>query len=159
MDVTFHCPHCKQELAVEASAAGSAIICPSCNTEITVPEPDLTNVHPLNPIATSAAAKIERHFSVPVHDKPAEILLKKDTRAVEAEAAGGTAEKKIRIKIFRHTDCIEVGHDRYEEIVSNFLNRVGESNIISINSLSYTHIDIGSQKILTDYAIQIIYRG
>jgi hypothetical protein len=39
------------------------------------------------------------------------------------------------------------------------LNKVGESNIVSINALNYTHVDIGSQKILTDYAIQIIYRA
>ena len=73
---------------------------------------------------------------------------------VEADAA-----KKIRVKIFRHTDCVEVGHDRYEEVVGAFLNKVGEADTISINALTYTHVDIGSQKILTDYAIQIIYRG
>jgi DNA-directed RNA polymerase subunit RPC12/RpoP len=159
MDISFHCPHCKQELAVEATAAGSAIVCPTCNTEITVPEVDVSNVHPVNPMASSAAAKIERHFSVPVHDAPAEILIKKDPRAAETEGLVPGREKRVRIKIFRHTDCIEVGHDRYEEIVGNFLNKVGEANIISINTLGYTHIDIGSQKILTDYAIQIIYRG
>lgn len=74
MDLTFHCPHCKQELAVDASATGQTIQCPTCNAEITVPQADITNIH-VNPIASSAAAKIERHFSVPVRDAPAEILI------------------------------------------------------------------------------------
>jgi DNA-directed RNA polymerase subunit RPC12/RpoP len=157
MDLTFHCPNCRQELAVDASAAGSAIECPTCGTQIAVPSPDLTNVHPLNPIAASAAARIERHFSVPVHDAPAEILVKKAAVRVEEPLPDGG--KKLKIKIFRHSDCIEVGHDRYEEIVSDFLNKIGEVNIVSINALGYTHVDIGSQKILTDYAVQIIYRA
>ena len=157
MDLTFHCTHCKQPLAVDASAAGSVIQCPTCSAEVTVPEADITTIHTVNPMATSAAAKIERHFSVPVHDEPAEILIHKPTVAVEEVQEGST--KKIRVKIFRHTDCVEVGHDRYEEIVGAFLNKVGEADTISINALTYTHVDIGSQKILTDYAIQIIYRG
>jgi hypothetical protein len=84
------------------------------------------------------------------------VLIKKRAKSDE-ETADGT--KKIKIKIIRHTDCIEVGHDRYEEMVAAFLNRVGEENIISITPLSYTHIDIATRQILTDYAIQTIYRG
>jgi len=158
MDITFHCTHCKQELAVDASAAGSDIECPTCHTQINVPAPDSTTVHTGNPMAASAAAKIERHFSVPVHDTPAEVLITAKVTDTEAEE-NADGPKKIKVRIFRHTDCVEVGRDRYEEIVGNFLNRVGESNIINISPLTYTHVDIGSQKILTDYAIQILYRG
>jgi DNA-directed RNA polymerase subunit RPC12/RpoP len=157
MDVTFRCPHCQQELAVDASAAGQTIQCPTCNAGIAVPQPDVTSVHGLNPIAASAAAKVERHFTVPVHDAPAEILIATAKKPDETEAIAGP--KKMKIRIIRHTDCIEVGHDRYEEIVGGFLNKVGEENIISITPLSYTHIDIATQKILTDYAVQVIYRG
>jgi ribosomal protein S27E len=156
MDLTFHCPHCKQELAVDASAAGQTIQCPTCNTEIAVPQADVTNIH-VNPISSSAASKIERHFSVPVHDAPAEILISKPVVTQEAVVAEGP--KKLKIRVIRHMDCIEVGHDRYEEMVGTFLNKVGEENIISITPVNYTHIDIATQKVLTDYAIQIIYRG
>lgn len=156
MDLTFHCPHCKQELAVDASATGQTIQCPTCNAEITVPQADITNIH-VNPIASSAAAKIERHFSVPVRDAPAEILIAKTKEAEEPVAADGP--KKMKLRVIRHTDCIELGRDRYEEMVGNFLNRVGEENIISITPVNYTHIDIATQKILTDYAVQVIYRG
>lgn len=156
MDITFHCPHCQQELMVDAGAAGQTIQCPTCNAEITVPAVDVTNIHPHNPIHDSAAAKVEHHFVVPVHEGPAEVLIIKPKTNEDIEAAG---PKKIKVRIFRHTDCVEVGHDRYEEFVAAFLNKVGEDNIINLTPLTYTHIDIATQKILTDYAIQIIYRG
>jgi hypothetical protein len=44
-------------------------------------------------------------------------------------------------------------------MVGAFLNKIGESNIISLTPLGYTHIDLATRHILTDYAIQIIYRG
>ena len=158
MDVTFHCPHCQQELMVDAGAAGQAIQCPTCNTEITVPQVDITNIHPHNPIHGSAAAQVEHHFVVPVHEGPAEVLIVKHKKE-EDELSEEETKKKIRIRIFRHTDCVEVGHDRYEEFVAAFLNKVGWNNVLSTTPLTYTHIDIATQKILTDYAIQIIYRG
>jgi uncharacterized protein YbaR (Trm112 family) len=156
MEVTFHCPHCKQQLAADASAAGQTIHCPTCNGAITIPAPDATNIHVVNPIATSAAAKVEHHFAVPLRDGPPEVLIQKAKPKDEDEPVEGP--KKLRMRVIRHTDCIEVGHDRYEETVSNFLNKVGEENIVSISPLTYTHIDIGTQKILTDFAVQIIYR-
>jgi hypothetical protein len=73
--------------------------------------------------------------------------------------AAKETDKKMRVKTIRHTDCIEVGHDKFDEVVTNFLQKVGEANVISINSLTYTHIDIGSQKLLTDYAVLVVYRG
>lgn len=156
MEITFHCPNCKQQLAADAQAAGQTIQCPTCNEDISIPEPDATNIHLTNPIATSAAAKIERHFAVPVHDGPAELLITKAKAKDEDEPVEGP--KKMRMKVIRHTDCVEVGHDRYEETVAAFLNKVGEENIVNIAPLTYTHIDIGTQKILTDFAVQIIYR-
>jgi hypothetical protein len=52
-----------------------------------------------------------------------------------------------------------VGHDKFDEVVTNFLVRIGETNIISINTLNYTTLDIGSQKIMTDFGVMIVYRG
>jgi hypothetical protein len=43
--------------------------------------------------------------------------------------------------------------------VTQFLDRVGQDNVVSVNTVSYTHIDIGSQKLLTDFGIMILYRG
>lgn len=169
MDVIFNCPKCEQELAVDSSGAGSQIDCPSCGEPIVIPsgEPMLRRggnndagprheANPVNPIASSAAAKIEMHLKVPVHKTPAESLIAKPLVPLEAAK---DADKKIRIKTIKHTDCIEVGHDRFDEVVSNYLVKVGEANIISISTITYTNLDIGTQKIMTEFGVMIVYRG
>lgn len=157
MDLVFHCSHCKQELAVDASGAGSNIECPACGAAITIPEADASNIRTLNPIATSAAAKVERHFSVPQHEGHSEILVQKTVPSAEPIIREG--KRRIRIKCYKRSECVDVGHDRFDDTVTEFLQKVGEDNIISINTLNYTHIDIGSQKLLTDYGIMVVYRG
>jgi DNA-directed RNA polymerase subunit RPC12/RpoP len=178
MDIIFNCPNCEQELEVDASGAGSEIECPSCEEKIIIPVPGTKGtrtsggdsqhglptfaaapsetLNPANPIASSAAAKVERHLKVPVR-KTTESLITKP--AVPLEAAAKTSDKKMRVKTIRHTDCIEVGHDKFDEFVTNFLQKIGEANVVSITPLTYTHVDIGSQKILTDYAVMVVFKG
>ena len=166
MDIVFNCPNCQQELEVESTGAGTQIECPTCHETITVPEPQTPipsaggpaklAPHIINPIASSAAAKEELHLKVPVHDGPTASLIEKPKPPLEVTAKG---DKKIRVKTIRHTDCIEVGHDKFDEVVSNFLQRVGEDNVTSVTPLTYTHLDIGTQKLLTDYAVMVVYRG
>lgn len=170
MDVIFNCPKCEQELAVDSTAAGSQINCPSCGEAITIPEPnpvpaggdghDASAAHlhaaPVNPIATSAAAKVEMHLKVPTN-KHSESLIEKPRPPLEVAAK--ETDKKIRVKTIKHTDCIEVGHDKFDEVVTNFLQKIGETNVINITTLTYTHIDIGSQKLLTDFGVMVVYRG
>ena len=168
MDVIFNCPKC--ELAVDSSGAGTEINCPSCGEAIVIPEPEPVaarpgveaghggpriEAHPINPIASSAAAKVEMHLRVPVR-KTTESLIEKPLAPLEVAK---DADKKIRVKTIKHTDCIEVGHDKFDEVVSSFLVRIGEPNIISITTLTYTHLDIGSQKLLTDFGVMVIYKG
>ena len=114
-------------------------------------------VHPVNPIASSAAAKVEMHLRVPDHKTPAASLIAKPL--VPLEVAAKETDKKIRVKTIKHTDCIEVGHDKFDEVVSNFLAKIGEANMISITTLNYTHLDIGTQKLLTDFGVMVVYRG
>jgi hypothetical protein len=167
MDVIFNCPKCDQELAVDSSGAGSEIPCPSCGETIVIPDPRAPgpplasppvsgDARTINPIASSAAAKVEMHLRVPVHKTPTESLITKPLPPMEVAKDAG---KQIRTKTIRHTDCIEVGHDRFDEIVSGFLSKTGESNIISINPINYTHLDIGTQKLMTEFGVLIIYRG
>ena len=167
MDIIFDCPKCGQELAVDSSGAGSELNCPSCGEKIVVPSapagvtpppPSGTAAaHLQSAMASSAAAKVEMHLKVPVHKGPTEVLIEKPKTTLEVAAK--ETDRKIRIKTIRHTDCIEVGHDKFDEVVTNFLQKVGEANVVSINSLTYTHIDIGSQKLLTDYAVMVVFRG
>jgi hypothetical protein len=172
MDVVFNCPKCEQELAVDSAGAGTEINCPSCGEAIVIPSPELVasrpgvdnapgaprvEVHPVNPIASSAAAKVEMHLRVPVHQTPTESLIEKPRPPLEVTAK--ETDKKIRVKTIKHTDCIEVGHDKFDEVVSNFLIKIGESNMISITTIVYTHLDIGTQKLLQDFGVMIVYRG
>src|SRR5437763_12808454 len=171
MDVIFNCPKCEQELAVDSSGAGSEIDCPSCGERITIPEPapgsglptlapEQTGArvvpNPSNAIASSAADKVEMHLRVP-SNKAAEVLIAKPLAPLEVAAK--ESDRKMRVKTIKHTDCIEVGHDRFDEMLSNFLMKVGEPNVISITPLTYTHLDIGSQKLMTDYAVMVVYCG
>jgi DNA-directed RNA polymerase subunit RPC12/RpoP len=169
MDVIFNCPKCGQELAVESTGAGSEIDCPACGETILIPEPESmvpgaggdaagprVEVHPINPIASSAAAKVELHLRVPTHATTESLIAKP---LVPLEVSAKDTDKKIRVRTIKHTDCIEVGHDKFDEVVTNFLVKVGEPNIVSITTLNYTHLDIGTQKLLTDFGVLIVYRG
>ena len=169
MDIIFNCPKCEQELAVDSTGAGSEINCPACSEKIVIPAskspapvphappPSHDPAHPVNPMATSAAAKVEMHLKVPVGSKPTESLIGKPIPPLEVTAK--ETDKKLKVKTIRHTDCIEVGHDKFDEFVTAFLQKVGEANIVNINPLTYTHLDIGSQKIMSEYAVLIVYRG
>ena len=170
MDIIFDCPTCDQELAVDSGGAGSEINCPSCGEKIVIPPASAGRApmptpamaphdpgHLVSAIATSAAAKVEMHLKVPVHKGPSEVLIEKPKATLEVSAK--ESDRKMRIKTIRHTDCIEVGHDKFDEMVTNFLQKIGETNITGVHPLTYTHLDIGSQKLMTEYAVMIIYRG
>jgi DNA-directed RNA polymerase subunit RPC12/RpoP len=169
MDVIFNCPRCEQELAVDSTGAGSEIECPACGESIVIPGgqangpqggiptiPPEPGANPVNPISSSAAARVEMHLRVPSH-KSGESLIAKPL--VPLEVAAKETDKKIRTKTIRHTDCIEVGHDKFDEVVTNFLSKIGESNIISITAINYTNLDIGSQKLMTEYGVLVVYRA
>jgi len=167
MEIIFNCPNCNQELSVDGEGAGSEIKCPTCGAKITIPNnspeaapapPPATGdaAHPINPIASSAAAKIEMHLKVPVRDKPGESLVKK---AVPLVIAAKTADKKIRIRTIRHAACIEAGHDKFDERVTEFLSEVGEPNIIGVHVINYEHFDVSLQKMLVDFGVLVVYRG
>jgi DNA-directed RNA polymerase subunit RPC12/RpoP len=151
MDISFKCPICDQELEVDASGAGSTIECPACNNSITVPQPD-----PSTLVATPVAPppplpKEEKHFSVPVHEHaPAQELIQKPNRPLDVVAKEGT---------FKRSDCVEVGKDHFDEVVSGFLEKVGQTNIVSINPINYSYEELATRKILTDYGVMIIFKG
>jgi len=164
MDIVFNCPNCEQELAVDSSGAGTNIECPSCHETITIPSPHGPAEPALpppslaaSPISTSAAAKVEMHLKVPVLDKTPAPLIAKPKPTMEATMRG--TGKRILSHTIKHAACIESGHDKFDEVVTKFLNEVGESSIIAMHTISYTHLDIGTQKMLNDYGLLVLYRG
>ena len=157
MDMVFSCPNCKQQLEADSSMVGAQIQCPSCNVPLTIPEANPVTARTGNPMASSAAAKEEHHFQVPMHEGPSEVLIKKAQPPLEVTAKGG--DKLLRIKTIRRTDCVEVGHDRFDETVTEFLNKVGEANIVRIMPINYTHIDLGSRQLMTDFGVLVVFKG
>jgi hypothetical protein len=172
MDLIFNCPKCDQELAVDSSGAGSEIECPACNATITVPQPGTPGtqsgppteslpttdgVHPINPIASSAAAKVEMHLKVPVRTTPSESLIKKSLKPLEVAAR--ETDRKLKAKTIRRIDCVEVGRDHFDDHVTNFIQQVGEEYIVEFIPVNYSYLDIGTQKLLADFGLTIIYRG
>ena len=160
MDVIFNCRHCDQELSVDASGAGTEIDCPSCGGRITIPAPP-EETAPAGPriidaMATSAARKEEKHFSVPVHEKPAESLIAKPLVPLDVAAKEAI---KLRVKTIRHSDCIEVGRDHFDEFVTKFLDKIGETHLVSITPITYMHQDLASREWITDFGVMIVYRG
>ncbi|MCI0748116.1 MAG: hypothetical protein L0Y58_22145 [Verrucomicrobia subdivision 3 bacterium] len=167
MDVIFNCRHCDQELSVDAAGAGSEIECPSCGGRIVIPAapppipvassaPGHHEPRIIDAIASSAARKEEKHFSVPVHDTPAESLITKPLAPLEVAAKEGI---KLRVKTIRHSDCIEVGRDHFDEIVTNFLNKIGEGHLVSITPITYMHQDLASREWIDDYGVMVVYRA
>jgi hypothetical protein len=169
MDIIFNCPNCEQELAVDSSGAGTDIECPSCHETITIPAQSTKGAPAATPadapalslapstISSSAAAKVEMHLKVPVRNTPGERLIVKSKPPMEAVVR--SSGKQIRTHTIRHATCIESGHDKFDEVVAKFLNEVGEPNIIAMHTISYTFLDIGTQKLLNDYGLMVIYRG
>jgi hypothetical protein len=168
MDIVFDCPNCEQELAVDSSGAGTDIECPSCHETITIPAastktaaappPEETHTPSLaaSVISASAAAKVEKHLKVPVGNKPTAVLIAKVNPPLGAKTGG---EKRIRIRTIKHASCVESGHDKFDETVTEFLNEIGEANMVGVHTISYTHFDVGTQKILNDYGVMVLYRG
>lgn len=159
MDISFKCPNCQQELEVDASGAGSSIECPSCSSPIIVPTPEPGETPPATEEKpASAPIKVEKHFSVPVREKVTEeVLIQKPNRPLDVVAKDG--DKTMRIKSFKRSDCQEVGRDRFDELVSAFLEKVGQTNIVSVNPITYSYMELGSRMILSDYGVMIVYKG
>ncbi len=162
MDVVFKCPHCDQQLEVDAGGAGSRLQCPSCGNTITVPSQDSESASPAPPPAPARPAAPAlppepKHFSVPVHEKTSDPLIQKPNRPLDVIAKDG--DKKMRIRTFRRSDCQEVGKDHFDERVSEFLEQVGQVNIVSIDTVSYSVIDMATHHQVDDYGVLVVFKG
>jgi hypothetical protein len=169
MEIIFNCTQCEQELSVDSEAAGSEFNCPTCGAQLVVPQADgavaavaetaeaprTFGAPSLNPIKTSAGAKEEHHFKVPMREHVAEDLIQKPKPTMEVAAKEAFS---VKVKSIRHSDCVEVGHDKFDEIVTKFLNKIGDGNVVSITPVTYQYVEIGSQKVVTDYGVIIIYK-
>jgi len=162
MDIVFNCPHCQVELEVEASAAGESIPCPECERTIQIPDaaPSVPASKPPPPpssAAPSTASTPEKKFSVPMSNQPVEPLIQKAKPSLKAQAKA-EGKRLLRLKTLRHSDCKEVGKDLFDDIVSDFINGIGEDNLISITPINYSYVEMGTQKLINDFGLAILYR-
>jgi hypothetical protein len=101
--------------------------------------------------------RTEKHFSVPLHEGPAEALIQKSSPTLEV--ASREPDKKIRIKTFRRVDTMTVNKDHFDEVVSEFLQKVGQDYLISVTPLTYTYKDLATEHYVTDYGVMVVFRG
>lgn len=140
------------------SGAGTEIECPTCSQSIVIPYANHREMPRPVPAAagvTNAARLEEKHFVVPQHQKPADALITKPLRPLDVAAKEGV---QIHVKTIRHSDCVEVGKDHFDEMVTRFLNKVGQAHIIAMHPISYAHQGAGSHEWVNDYGLMIIYR-
>jgi DNA-directed RNA polymerase subunit RPC12/RpoP len=156
MDIVFRCEHCNQELSVDESGAGVEIQCPSCGQSIVVPpRPPVVGGEERSPLLPP---REEKHFKVPTYEKaPPVAAIEKPNKPLDVAAK--ESDRKMRVKTIRHADHVEVGKDLFDDHVSDFLQKVGEPNIVSIQPFVYTHMELASRQWISDYGIMIVYRG
>ncbi len=158
MDILFTCPNCKQQLEAPTSLAGTAINCPACNHQLIIPEADPANTRATTPADGNAARLEDKHFVVPVSESPTLSLIQKPLPPLDV-AARVDGVRSLKVRCIRHSDCVEVGKDRFEEVVSEFLGKVGEASVVNISVFNYGHLDLATRQMVTDYGIMVVYRA
>jgi len=143
MDIVFNCPHCGLSLEVDQDAAGQQFDCPTCQKSGTA--------------GPTPSPRDEKRMAVPASQKPIESLIQKPNKSLELAAK--ESKPGMRVKTIRHSDCKEVGKDTFDEVVSDFLNKIGDQALVSITPINYSYLDIATQKLLADFGVMVIYRG
>ena len=160
MDVTFPCPNCQQVLEADSTLAGTEIDCPVCKKAFNIPAAVAASEHelpPPPPPPPAHHAREEKHFVVPTTDAPTHSLIQKSNPPLGAAVNQGPAQ--IRIRTIRRIECQEVGKDRFDELVTMALQKIGETNIISLHTITYSHLPMESKVAVDDYGMLIVYRG
>ncbi len=65
---------------------------------------------------------------------------------------------KLQLVTLKHTQFLEMGKDLFDQRVTEFLQRVGEQNIVVIHPISYQHIDMSTLQVVIDYGVIVVYR-
>lgn len=101
----------------------------------------------------AAHASEHKPLTVPHHHGPQESLVKKAAHVEHKDEP-----PKIRVKTIKRGSCVEVGHDLFDEKVTDFLNKIGRENIIHMSAIGYGAMD-STGHMLPDYGIMIVYNG
>ena len=55
-------------------------------------------------------------------------------------------------------ECSELGHDKFDVVLNEFLTTLNRDQLISIQSVNYAHFDPSTQKYLDDFGAMIVYQ-
>ena len=156
-DLNFNCPQCGQNLTTDESLSGSEIECPSCSKPIEIPSAGDENVDRIEaePAPPVTAESEPKKLAVAVHEGGEELLKKSSSHKEKEKEISG--DGKICVKTIKRGDCIELGQDKFDEEVNDFIGKFSREQIISVHSLNYSHFDPTTQKYLPDYAALIVY--
>lgn len=164
MDIVFNCPHCGLSLEVDQDAAGQQFDCPTCQKPVTVPaaaavplKTASVGTAPVGTESSPASPRDEKRMAVPASQKPGGSLIQKPNKSLELAAK--ESKPGMRVKTLRHSDFKEAGKDKFDEAVSDFLNKIGDQAIVSISPIQCSYLDNGTQKLLPDFGVLVIYRG
>ena len=142
-DINFTCPSCRQELTADSSMIGQEISCPACNEMIIIQE-------------QGRSSGSGGRLVVPATGPAVEGLIGKPNRPLEAAAK---AAIKMRFKTLRHHEHVKDGKDGFDAAVTKSLEEIGESNVVSVEPIQYTHIDNDGKQPMIDYGVMIVYKG
>jgi len=65
---------------------------------------------------------------------------------------------KIRLVTLKRTQFYEMGKDLFDERVTEFLQKIGEEDVISVHPITYEHVDMTTREIVVDYGVIVVYR-
>ena len=91
-----------------------------------------------------------------MREGPAEMLVKKKIAVEPADTPPHA--KRYRIRCIKRINCVEVGHDLFEEKVAKAIEKIGDENVVSLHPISYGYMDTVGH-MLPDYGVMIVYKG
>ena len=167
MNMVINCPHCNQEMIIDDTAVGADVPCPTCSKNFIIPqgksEEEVKKERAPAAGGGAAAPKPEEKKPEPKKDdkkKPMpskEELAKLLPGANKGPSAAVTEEKEgMRVKVFQHHLCIDMGKDLFPDMVAKTLDSIDKSDIISVSPLAYSYKDSGGD-IISDFGVMIVY--
>jgi len=117
----------------------------------------LLKTAPVGTAVLPESPRDEKRMAVPASQKPGGSLIQKPNKSLELAAK--ESKPGMRVKTLRHSDFKDGGKDKFDEVVSDFLNKIGDQAIVSITPIQCSYLDIGTQKLLPDFGVLVIYRG
>lgn len=167
------CPNCGVKLVIPEGVPDPESMPQERDSETPAGESDDASAPAPPKVEAPKAEEPPKKLAVPIRgkDAPKERLEEFSRKGVKSKSekekgkekdkeqkAGEKKENQIRVKTIRRNQCLEMGHDNFDDVVGDFLQSIDEKSVISINTTSYSYFD-SQGKPLSDYGVLIVYKG